>query len=87
MAEDHFDVVTIETDQPGQLFNVTNTQQVAMRLTAKWPAAHKGAAYKKAVTVCMAHMDGRKDTKAVRSAFIEAAKEADIFVSEGRRIG
>jgi hypothetical protein len=35
----------------------------------------------------MAHMDGRKDAQRVRSAFIAAAKEADIFVREGRPIG
>ena len=83
MAEDHFEPVTIETDQPGRLINVTNIQQVAMRLTARWPATHRGAAYQKAVKACMAHMTGRKNTQRVRAAFIEAAKEADIFVREG----
>jgi hypothetical protein len=87
MAEDHFEAVTIETDQPGRLFNVTNTQQVAMRLTAKWPLAHKGAAYQKAVKPCMSHLAGRKDSQRVRSAFIESAKEAESFVGEGCHIG
>lgn len=31
MAEDHFEVVTIETDQPGRLANITNTRQVTLR--------------------------------------------------------
>jgi hypothetical protein len=87
MAEDHFEPVTIETDQPGRHLIVTNIQQVAMRLTAKWPAPRKGAAYRKAVQACMAHLDGKRNVGAVRSAFIEAAKEADIFVREGRHFG
>lgn len=84
MVEDHFEPVTIETDQPGRHFNVTNAKQVAMRLTAKWPTAPKGEAYRKAVLACMSHLDGKKNTEAVQTTFIEAAKEADIFVGEGR---
>jgi hypothetical protein len=39
VAEDHFEAVTIETDEPGRLVNITNTRQVAERLTKGWPAA------------------------------------------------
>jgi hypothetical protein len=87
MAEDHFEVVTIETDQPGRLANITNTRQAAEQLTEKWPAAHKGALYRKAVKACMDHLRGKKDAGAVRKAFIGAAREADIFVREGRHFG
>jgi hypothetical protein len=80
-----FEVVTIETEQPGRLLGVTNTRQVAERLTESWPAAHKGAAYKKAVKAAMDHLRGKKDAAAVREAFIGAAKEADIFVGGGRQ--
>ena len=80
-----FEVVTIETEQPGRLLGVTNTRQVAERLTKNWPAAHKGAAYKKAVKAAMDHLRGKMDPAAVRKAFISAAKEADIFVGEGRQ--
>ena len=86
MPEDHFDVVTIETDQPGRLANITNTRQVAERLTGTWPMAHMGAAYRKAVKACMDHLRGKKDAGAVRKAFIGAAKEADIFVRDGRHL-
>lgn len=87
MADDHFDVVTIETEQPGRLLNITNTRQVAERLTGAWPAAHKGAAYTRAVKACMDNFSGKKNTQAVREAFIEAAREANIFVREGRHRG
>lgn len=85
MGEDHFEVVTIETDQPGRLINVTNTMQAAERLIGPWPTAHRGALYRKAVKACMDHLNGKKDAAAVRKAFISAAKEADIFVRDGHR--
>ncbi|MBN9069847.1 MAG: DUF982 domain-containing protein [Rhizobiales bacterium] len=54
MAEDHFEAVTIETD----LTNVTNTWQIAERLTDQWPAYRKGTAYRRAVVACMEHLRG-----------------------------
>jgi hypothetical protein len=42
MREDHFEAVTIETDQPGRLDNFTNTRQVAEQLSERWPLAYKG---------------------------------------------
>jgi len=87
MADDHFDVVTIETEQPGRLLNVTNTRQVAERLTGAWPAAHRGTAYTRAIKACMDNFSGKKNSQAVRQAFIEAAQEANIFVREGPRLG
>jgi hypothetical protein len=85
MGEDHFEVVTIETDEPGRLINVTSTRQVAERLTKGWPAARRGAAYTRAVKACMDNFSGKKNIEAVRAALIDAAKEADIFVREGAR--
>jgi hypothetical protein len=87
MAEEHFEVVTIETDQPGRLLSITNTRQVAERLTENWPAAHRGTAYKRAVKAAMDHLRGKKDANELRKAFVAAAKEADIFVREGRHHG
>jgi hypothetical protein len=83
MRHEHFDPITVETAQPGRLDNITNTEQIAERLAEQWPATHRGAAYKKAVRICLAHLRGEKDASAVRKAFIGAAKEADIFVDDG----
>jgi hypothetical protein len=85
MAEHHFEVVTIETDHPGRLINITNTMQAAERLIGPWPTAHRGALYRKAVKACMEHLRGKRDADAVRDAFIGAAKEAGILVREGRQ--
>jgi hypothetical protein len=82
MRYEHFDPITVETAQPGRLDNITNTEQIAEQLAEQWPTAHRGAAYKKAVRVCLAHLRG-KDASAVRKAFIGAAKEADIFADDG----
>jgi hypothetical protein len=82
--DDYFEALTIETDQPGRLINITSTRQVAERLTKGWPQ-RRGTAYTRAIKACMEYFSGRKNIDAVRSAFIEAAKEADIFVREGAR--
>lgn len=82
--DDHFEALTVETDQPGLLVNITNTRQVAEILTGQWPADRKGEAYRRAVVACMEHLRGMQNTEAVRAAFIGAAKEAGIFVREYR---
>jgi hypothetical protein len=85
MRDDHFEAVRIETDQPGRHVNVTSVRQVAERLTDKWPSSRQGVAYNRAVKACMDHFSGKRNIEAVRAAFIEAAKDAGIFVREGHR--
>ena len=80
----HFDIVTIKTDRPGQLLNVTNTRQVAELLTGPWPAQFRGKTYASAMKACMDHMEGKKSAEAVRKAFIDAAKDARLFIGEGK---
>jgi hypothetical protein len=70
--------VTIQTGGLGRHANITNTRQIAERLTDQWPVAHKGAAYREAVKACMDPSAGEKGAGAERVAFIDAAKEADI---------
>jgi hypothetical protein len=84
MAEDHFEPVTIETSRPGKHENITNIRQVRTRLTERWPATHRGAAYRKALKACADYLQGKKEAEAVRSLFIAAAKEAGIFVRDKR---
>ncbi|TAM99675.1 MAG: DUF982 domain-containing protein [Rhizobiaceae bacterium] len=57
MATKHFDPVTIETNRPGQLLNITNTLQIAERLVNDWPDM-RGPAYKAAVKASVDHMAG-----------------------------
>lgn len=84
MVDDQFEPVTIETDNTRLHFSITNVEEVATRLRGQWPGAHKGAAYQEAVKACLDHIRGKKNAGAVRASFIGAAKEADIFVGEGR---
>jgi hypothetical protein len=80
MAEDKFEVVTIETEQPGRPLKITRVQHAAERLAKNWPAAHRGALYRKAVRAALSHLRGKRHAEEVRSAFIDAAKEADLLV-------
>jgi len=86
MAVDHFKIVTIQI-APGQILNVTSTRQVAELLTGSWPPQARGEAYNAAVETCMDHFEGKKSGDNVRSAFIEAAKDARIFLWEGTNGG
>lgn len=83
MAAEHFDPVTIETDRPGALRNITSTLQVAELLVENW-SKPRGSAFVAAVQASMDHMAGKARAADVRAAFIAAAKEAGIFVREGQ---
>lgn len=85
MAIEHFEVVTIESDRPGARLNVTNTLQVAELLVEKWPEM-RGSAYRKAIQAMLTHTTGEATLDDIRAAFIAAAKEAGIFVREGRLV-
>jgi len=60
---------------------------VAELLSSSWPPQFKGDAYRAAVKASTDHIAGKKSADDVRKAFIEAAKEAEIFLWEGKRGG
>ena len=87
MRDENFDIpVTIETGQIGRHLTVTRTAQAASLLVDKWPA-ERGPKYRSALKALMDAMDQRKPVEPARKAFVAAAKEADVFVREGRQIG
>ena len=53
-------------------------------IEGSWPTEGRGPAYGAAVKACLAAVEGTGDVEAARKAFIAAAKEAGIFVREGR---
>jgi Protein of unknown function (DUF982) len=83
MPMTQFEVVTIESRSPGIQLNVTDAQRAAEILSWEWPE-RRGNAYARAVQISMAHFAGLALATDVRDAFIAAAKEARIFVREGR---
>ncbi|ODT13496.1 MAG: hypothetical protein ABS35_37700 [Kaistia sp. SCN 65-12] len=87
MRDETFDVpVTIETDQVGRYLTVTRAAQAASLMVDKWPA-ERGPRYRSALKALMDTMEQRKAVATARKAFTAAAKEADIFVREGRNFG
>lgn len=87
MRDENFDVpVTIETDRIGRYLTVTRAAQAASLLVDRWPE-NRGPKYRSALKAMMDVMEQRKAVMAARKAFTAAAKEADIFVREGRQIG
>lgn len=84
MRDENFDVpVTIETDQIGRYLTVTRAAQAASLLVDRWPA-ERGPKYRTALRALTDALEQRKAVTAARKAFTAAAKEADIFVREGR---
>ncbi|WP_436120190.1 DUF982 domain-containing protein [Phyllobacterium sp. LjRoot231] len=76
-----FHHVTIMTQPGGQILNVASVEEATEFLMQHWPE-EKGRKYKAARQICVEALDGRVTPRHARSAFVAAAKEADIYVRE-----
>ncbi|MER8828748.1 DUF982 domain-containing protein [Mesorhizobium sp. M0938] len=86
MRDEQFDVpVTIESARTGRPLSVTRTVQAATLLVDKWPDENRGPKYRAALKAMMDAMEQRRAVGSARRAFTAAAKEAHLFVREGRR--
>jgi hypothetical protein len=86
MRDEQFDVpVTIETERIGRFLTVTRTVQAASLLVDKWPDDSRGPKYRSALKAMMDAMEQRRAVGTARRAFTAAAKEASVFVREGRQ--
>ena len=74
-----FPRVTIQSDHAGRRRNIASVPEAAEVLLMGWPI-HDGAKLTIARQKCLEALDGRAAITDARAAFIEAAKEADIFV-------
>jgi Protein of unknown function (DUF982) len=75
-------LVVIETRRIGQLRNVGSVTEAAECLVASdWPRPH-GPQHRAASRACLRVLAGEISPEAARRAFIEAAREAGIFVGE-----
>lgn len=74
-----FPFVTIQSDHAGRGRNIASVPEAAEVLLMGWPI-HDGAKLTIARQKCLEALDGRVAITDARAAFIEAAKEADIFV-------
>ncbi|MBB3146732.1 hypothetical protein FHS21_003148 [Phyllobacterium trifolii] len=79
MPKQPFSSVNIELDSKTQI--VSSVEQAAGVLVFRWP--HKdGPYYKRALRTCMDAYAGRSSIDCARTAFIDAALEVDIYVSQ-----
>jgi Protein of unknown function (DUF982) len=86
MRNENFDIpVTVETDAADRERVVTDTIQAAEILLRRWPDDGRGQKYKAALRACMDAMEQRRAVASARKAFVEAAKDAHIFVRAGKR--
>lgn len=86
MRNQRFDVPVTISEQAGCLRIITDTIQAAEVLLRRWPVAERrDHAYLTAVQTCLDVMEGRKESRAAREAFVRAAKSADIFFAVGPR--
>jgi hypothetical protein len=74
-----FPRITIETQRGEKPRNIGSVPEAAECLLMSWPI-HDGAKLKAARQKCLDALDGKVTVGECRSAFIEAAKEARIFV-------
>ena len=81
MRDEKFDVpVTIESHG----LAVTGTVQAASLLVDGWPDEERGPKYRSALKAMMDAMEQRRAVGTARRAFTAAAREANVFVREGR---
>ena len=75
---DSFPPVTVEAARLGKPTNICSVMQAVEFLLMKWPI-HDGPKLKIARQLCSDAFEGKASIGEGRSAFIDAAKEANIF--------
>jgi hypothetical protein len=76
-----FPYVTVLTDKPGKTRNICSVEEAAEWLVMYWPI-EKGEKLMEARQACRYALEGRITCTAARKAFIEAAREADIYIGQ-----
>ena len=71
--------VEVELHGIGKYRTITGTKHAAECLLTLWPV-DDGKAYNRALSDCLAALDGEKPPEAARRAFIKAADEAHVYV-------
>ena len=72
------------TVRAGRRRVVRSAAQAAFLLVDRWPDTERGPQYRLALQACMDVMEGRRAAASARRAFIRAAKDAAVFVGEGK---
>ncbi|MEK1853445.1 MAG: DUF982 domain-containing protein [Phyllobacterium sp.] len=79
MENVYFKSVTVESAHPGKLRNISSVATAAEFLLNEWPGK-RGRLHGLARQACLEAMDGTGTGDIARSAFLDAATEANIYV-------
>jgi len=75
-----FEPVTVLTKRPGQMINVGTTYDAAMFILDEWPPERGGPKLAACKEILLKCLEGECSPAVARVAFIEAAREADIYI-------
>ncbi|MDQ0996853.1 hypothetical protein QFZ34_002035 [Phyllobacterium ifriqiyense] len=78
-----FETVTVETKRIGRYRVIASVEEASEYLVYDWPV-EKGKLQLDARIACLDCLEGAVSTDAAREAFVAAAKDAGLYVKEGR---
>jgi hypothetical protein len=86
MQDKPFDTPVIVDLNSGTDREVKSAREALAVLKDEWPAEKRGIAYAEAVRSCRETLGGQYPAEKARDAFSAAAWDADVFVSDIRRL-
>ena len=87
MYEDHrpFAIVTVLTREPGKMRGISSAYDAAKFVLEEWPGVEDGPKLSTAKAILLKCLEGGCSAAVARVAFIEAAREAHIFMETPNR--
>ena len=76
-----FAPVTVLSRQPGKMIGVNSAYDAATFILEQWPPERDGPKLTTAKTILLKCLAGECSPAVARVAFIEAAREADIYIA------
>lgn len=81
MRDLYFEHVIVKSPRSGMVLNVSSVKQASELLAHCW-TKHCGPNHSIATEVCLNALEGKTSAEEARLAFVEAAKEIDVYVLE-----
>ncbi len=80
-----FPMVSVFGRQPGQLVGITSVYDAAKFILEQWPPEAGGPKHRLAQEILLKCLEGGCSAQVARVAFVEAAREANIFMETPTR--
>ena len=77
--------VVVELGQAGKFRQIRTVQEAVECLMTVWPL-NRGPRHRDVVETCLRVLEGNCSTSDARRALVEAAREADVLVSDDRLV-